>query len=364
MDKISIIIASSDLEYVEALSRFFISSGFGEKFSILFFTEEPLLREYIQCNEVDVLLIDEVWLSIVSTYQMYIQILSESNEDLDSDYPTHYKYQPIDELLLSIKKSCFELKKTNNREKKNELKTKVVSIFSPAGGSGKTTLAMNLTKQITSFQQQVVYISLETFYAPQFTLSNTEETNTFSKLIYYLKTNPNVLQNNLEEYTQFHSSLHCDFIQPSLCWQDMMDIQLNDMKKLIQFIKETNKYNYIVIDCSTSLHERILGALQESDYILNLVLDDIQCILKMKQWSQQSGTVNGVSLNEVFSASTKCILNKQTNDLTNNIKKHDVKIDGNLPYIPEWKSTQHIDQILTEEIYNQHVIQIFKQWLQ
>ncbi|NDI35584.1 hypothetical protein [Chengkuizengella sediminis] len=364
MDKIFLIVATNDGEYIEGFSNYIRTSKLRKEYSITFFTDQQLLQEHLQNNVVaNVLLIDETWMPVEIDTHINIQVLSESHESLEgSNHKFHFKYQSMNELLTSVKMSYLGTENFVSENKNDQdQKTKVISVFSPVGGSGKSVVSINLIKQLTMINEDVFYLNLETIYPFHFYIQNDDHTNQFSKLLYYLKTNPEFLQTHLDDFFSYHPVLHCDYINPSSQINDIIDLQLNDIKTFIQLIKETKKYNAIIIDCSSSLHERIIGTLQQSDFIFNILLDDNKCILKMKQMLQESNVLYGVSLSEVFSSKNKYILNKYTNECKNNFDEHGFYVQFHLPYIPQWKSVQHIDQLLTEDVFNEKVIQIYKQ---
>ncbi|NBI27857.1 AAA family ATPase [Chengkuizengella marina] len=365
MDKILLIVASNDREYIDGFSSYIRTSEIGKEFSITFFTDQQLINEYLQKNAAaNVLLIDETWMSVEVNTSINIQVLCESNKGLENcNYKYHFKYQPINDLLMAVKKGYIETYNIVPENKNSQAhKTKVISVFSPAGGSGKSVFSINLIKQLTMMDEEVFYLNLETIYPFQFYIQSDDLTNQFSKLLYYIKTNPAFLQNQLDDYLSYHPVLHCDYINPSSQMNDTLDLQLNDIKTYIQLIKETKKYNAIIIDCSSSLHERMIGALQQSDYIMNILIDDIQCILKMKQLIQESNELSGVGLSEILSSKNIYIMNKYTNECKNNLDEHGFYIHAYLPYIPQWKSVKHIDQLLTQDVFNEKVIQAYKQW--
>ncbi|MFS1512607.1 AAA family ATPase [Chengkuizengella sp. SCS-71B] len=364
MDKILLIVATNDREYIEGFSSYIRTSKIGKEFSITFFTDKLLLIEHLQNNvAANVLLIDEIWMPVEVTASINIQILCQSDKSLENfNQKSHPKYQSINDLLMAVKKCYLEMHNLVPENKNSQAhKTKVISVFSPSGGSGKSVVTINLVKQLTMMNEEVFYLNLETIYPFQFYIQNNDYKNQFSKLLYYIKTNPEFLQNQLDDYFSYHPVLHCDYINPPSQMNDSIDLQLDDIKTFIQLIKETKKYNAIIIDCSSSLHERMIGSLQQSDYIMNILLDDNQCILKMNQLLKKSNNLYGVSLSEVLSSKSKYILNKYTNECKNNFDDHGLYIHTYLPYIPQWKSVKHIDQLLTQNVFNEKVIQTYKQ---
>ncbi|GAA0363695.1 AAA family ATPase [Bacillus horti] len=69
------------------------------------------------------------------------------------------------------------------------LQTRVISIFSPVGGVGKTTLALNLCVLLSNQDYRTLYLNLEELCS-MYPLFQREDADPFSRLIYSIYAHP------------------------------------------------------------------------------------------------------------------------------------------------------------------------------
>ncbi|MGD9677848.1 MAG: AAA family ATPase [Vulcanibacillus sp.] len=353
----NLVIADKDIEYIELFKRYVRETEYEKKFTIKSFSTKENVEQYLlNQSNIEIILIDIQLLSdnLALNNVKTIILLSEKDRiDKEWQYPVVYKYQPLNRLISQVLGLFLETKE-ENKKINNDYKTKVLSIYSATGGSGKTTLAVNTAKRLSLKGNKVFYLTLGLITSVEvfFPSSGTYD---FSKILYYLKNNNNQVVSKIEMLKKYDVETKVDYLESFVNAEEIFDLTIEDVKLLIESIKLLEIYNYIIIDLEVSLHEYVIGALKESEYIIWLILDDIQSIEKTKV------TMNILEnfLNENYETLAEKIVfihnKKLGTDMQNNFSGTGIDLFGYLPYIPEWKIITSKNQLLTNNLFNSKI---------
>ena len=353
----NLVIADRDIEYIELFKRYVRETEYDKKFAIKSFSTKENLEQYLHSETMtEILLIDIQLLSdnlLFNNVNTTILLSEKDIIDKEWKYPLVYKYQPLNKLLSQVLGLFLETKE-ESKKINNDYKTKVLSIYSATGGSGKTTLAVNTAKRLSLKGNKVFYLNLGLITSEEIFFSNSG-TYDFSKILYYLKNNPKQVVSKIEMLKKYDVETKADYIESFVNANEIFDLRIEDVKLLIESIKLLDIYNYIIIDLEVSLQEYVIGALKESDYIIWLILDDIQSIHKT------TVTMNILKnlLNENYEVLAKKIVfihNKHLEtDIGNNFSGIGIDLFGYLPYIPEWKIITSKNQLLSNNLFNSKI---------
>jgi cellulose biosynthesis protein BcsQ len=353
MDKIQLLLLDEDTLYAERLAAFIRSSEFADKLQTKLFTKMEYLEKLLEADRNSfVLIVSEAFIADCMNYQESLCVLSISNfiqneGPSDSEIPSLYRFQPLQQLLTRV---LAHYKEKNAGYKPQSKKTaQVVSLYSAVGNSGKTLSAVHLSRELAFRGQRVFFLSLE---SPSFAfqLLQGADPQHFSQLLYYIKSNPELLGAKLELFKKNDPRLGFDFLSPCHHIREAQEMSGHDTQQLIEAILTLNSYDYIVLDLEASLQPRISQALKLSDHILWMVLDDLNCLHKTKSISKMIGSLSNVHY----------VLNKYTGSVFNDFNSADIMFDGYLPYIPEWKTVHAAEQIVTASIFSDQVMDIFE----
>ncbi len=162
-------------------------------------------------------------------------------------------------------------------ESKEEIKSKIITVFSTKGGVGKTTIASNLAVGIArSSKKKVVLVDLDLQFGDIAIMLNVSVKNTISDLIKEI----NQLDRELaDEYLVTHFS--GVRVLPAPVKPEYAEyITASHIEKIIGALKES--YHYIIIDTPASFHETVLASLDISDRILFVSTLDLPTIKNVK----------------------------------------------------------------------------------
>ncbi|MBD0379379.1 hypothetical protein [Paenibacillus sedimenti] len=352
MGKIQLFVLDDDSVYVERLAAFIRNSEFAEKLHVKLFTKLEFVMELLdrpQCE--GILLMSEAYFpQLMNRCTSLIKIiLSEtiaSSSDAEAKVPFLYRYQSLHQLLSRLVAFYWEKQKTGTAH--GSRSTQVLSIYSSAGNSGKSITAIHLAKQLSFRGERVFYLSLETVSSASLWLQG--DLARFSHILYYLKSTPELLGPKLELLKSCDQRLRIDYMAPKDQIREMQEMTGDAVRLLIEALTALDQYDFIIVDLEASVHPRILKALELSDHILWLLLDDLSDMFKTQALYKQIGSLQ--QLHFVINRYT----GKHLNDLSvlgNNIVK------GHLPYIPEWKSLHTPEQVWQSALFSEQVYDMF-----
>jgi cellulose biosynthesis protein BcsQ len=357
MNHIQLIVADENLEFIEMITHFINTSDCAFRYVLKTFTQREKLTQYLLFDEVHpIVLINRSMLDTdklpLSQVQCLILLTDFMPKATESNYPEIYKYQPLDQLFSKVMSIYQEQTGMIMHLDKRSRHTKVISVYSASGGSGKSTISLNLAKQYSSYGQKVIYISLETLCAFP-ALFHTDDTQQFSQMLYFLRSNSDKLQSKLTSLISSHIEFQFDYIEPIRNMKELDEITFDDVCMLINIISTTEKYDVMLFDLESSLHPRIEAALKCSDHICWIVLDDLTSFSKARTLID-----NLQFLEADFAKTTQkqihFIINKYLGNAANNFHL-DFAISGHLPYIPQWKIVTTGEQLLSSAVFNQHL---------
>lgn len=344
MSKIHLIIADKDEAYVDSLSNYLINNH-SNRFQINSFTKEEYLLEYISRNKGkdDILLLCSEWYtnSVLKDKVNTTIILSGgmlTNEAIDCEVIN--KYQRGDKMVSSILNCFAEVNPNRYYISDKEKKTKVIAIYSPVGGVGKTSIAVGASIKSAEDGKNVFYLNLENIQStPNF--FDCTNCQSISNIIYYIKEKKKNIALKIEgiRCTDPRYNIHY-FAPPDSC-VDLDEMSIDEIQYLLNKLRLSREYDEIFIDMSSNLNEKNVSILNASDQIilvidqgdlaiakLNTFLNELKLFSKRNDWD---------ILGKII-----IVLNKYNQSKVINIKSQNLDgkpISVKIPYIFEPIST-------------------------
>ena len=162
--KIRMLIATADDNYAEHLSNQ-ISIRYADVIEATVCTTEESLLQLPQGAGFDVALIDGPMMQNIDTGMIQLPLLlwSETEEctGVLSENVKIRKHQRISATVAEVLEHCAKLKAAESGA--DTEKARITAIWSPAGGVGKTTVALAIAAKKASEGKEALYISLEPF---------------------------------------------------------------------------------------------------------------------------------------------------------------------------------------------------------
>ncbi|MEW9698820.1 hypothetical protein [Paenibacillus sp. SI8] len=351
MTKIQLYVLDDDTVYADRLAAFVRTSEFAERLQVKLFTKLDYVIELMENPQLDgILLLSEVYYpQLTNTHASLCKIiLSETitnSQEAEVKVPFLYRFQSLQQLLSRL--IAFYWEKLMVTSTPGHKGTQILSIYGSVGSNGKTITAVHLAKQLSFRGERVFYLSLESISSASAWMQG--DSTRFSQILYYLRSTPELLAPKLELLKSHDPRLRVDYMTPRDLIREMQEMTGEDVRIFIEALVHLNQYDYIIIDMEAAVHPRIVKALELSDHIFWIVLDDLNDVFKTQALLKQIGNLHKVHL----------IVNKYTGKLANDFTGLNNPVKGYLPYIPEWKIIHTAEQIWQSVLFSEQVYEIF-----
>jgi len=358
MGKINLVIADYETEYIELIKSYLRQSEYQDKYLIKSFSQTANFASYLQtADPLDLFLITEDFYSpdilknskaFILTDKIPVASFQDTGAIADISPKKIYKYQPLNKLFSQIT-SYFLMDYQYELGNNKQSLSKIITIYSAGGGVGKTTLALNLLKYLTSLDKKVLYLNLELLNpTPVFFL--TTGAHDLSKIIYYLKTNRQQLAAKLESYKKYDPLTKAYFFEPFANPIEVLEITQKEIEQLLDSLVQQASYDYIIVEHDAAINEQTIAMLNKSDYLLWMLLDDLQNLYKTNLLIRQLEQFLIEDPSKLRKISY--VQNKYLGEGFKNIENLGVaNIVGCLPYIPAWKTVSTTEQLFSSGAY-------------
>lgn len=365
MKKIRVVIADNNIEYLKHLATFIRTSNEASMFIATFFSNKRNLELYILKEKaVDILLISPQLINDQLNIDSNTTVILLDDDELINDkdegmYPSVFRYQRLNQLISDIMAIYYEQNKTAGRLLARSKQTKVIASYSPIGGSGKTTIAMNICRQLAVNDARVFYLNLELFNTTSLFFTSDED-NPSLQIFYYVKTAAEDLHAKVESLKKYDPYSMVEYFDLEISPEEMLEINESEIERLINSIVATGAYDYVVVDLDSSLHERNIAVLKECDQILWPIVNDHISILKTKSFFDQSEIIENMN---TIQDKLLILLNKYTDMSVDGIEELGVPIDGYLPLISSWSTVHSNSEILQQDEFIQAIQTVIRERL-
>ena len=203
MRKLSLLIVDSDEDYLKALSTYFSINYFSE-FKITSISSKEYFSKYLSSVQgIDILLINRNMFSaeIEKKFINTIILMGEDTEDKSIiDYGYIFKYMRANKIYNEIKR-YFIAENPNIGEDVTTGKkmTKVTTVYSPIGGSGKSIVSITTALKLVENANEVLYLNFEDIPSTS-VFFDCRNRNSMSDLLYLAKDRNEHLSSEILKY--------------------------------------------------------------------------------------------------------------------------------------------------------------------
>lgn len=321
MSKLTVIIADEDENYLSPIEIKFLEE-IGDVAEIITITDRDYFDEYFGIpRKVDVLIIDKIFYKdYLSKHDINkIFILNETLDEIGEN--EIYKYTSVkdiyDEVIGNINLSeeiVYEKKHTN-----------VIMAYSPAGGTGVTTLSLVLAKAIANKHKKVLYLSTENMQS----MSAYEDIDeNMSKLLERA-----IITQSYDIHTIINNEVvvrqGVSYIPPTKQATTVLGIKEENYLHLISKMKEVNLYDYIVVDTDSELTQNKCAMMALADKVVLVVAQNEGSVKKTDIFLEN---IDCSDLNKFLFICNKYRSEKE-NNLTNSSMKNQCIVKQYIEYL-------------------------------
>jgi cellulose biosynthesis protein BcsQ len=290
MGKLRLVIADEDEGYVESLTGF-LMSNYPQRFQIGSFTKPEYLEKFLSDNEcrVDILLVSPAftvaqgWKKKAGTV---IILYEGKHSGKVNGCECVNKYQHGDILVSAILDISSGDGKTGLAQTGGTRNTRIVSVYSPIGGAGKTSIAANICIQCSRRGLKAFYLNLENAHSTPCYFDGSSEYN-LSHVFFYLKDRDCNLGMKLEGLKSIDTTYNVHFFMPPDTILEMDEMLPEDYRCLIRQFRQIGSYDVVVVDMDSNFESRNMALLEMSDEILLVAGEDYVSKAKMAAFFRQ-----------------------------------------------------------------------------
>ncbi|WP_143315253.1 AAA family ATPase [Clostridium sp. HBUAS56017] len=272
MGKYNLLILDEDTFYINNLVNY-ISSNFNKEFNVMSFSDEEHFRTYLGKSEkIDIVLTSmEFFEKYKEKVKDKMVILLAKESLYNNDLPYIKKYQSVEKICRDII-TIYESSEKESIER--DTKAKLIAFYSPVGGIGTTTIAVNTAFTMAIQGEKVLYLSFENLQTIAAFMPNRKNAYNFSDLVLSIREDTekfkNVLKNGVLKYED--SSLY--YFNPVDSVLDIEDLNMDWVKELIDSIIDKGGFDYIMCDLPANLSSKFYYVFEKSVNIMSLIGQD------------------------------------------------------------------------------------------
>lgn len=307
MSKFNLVLADSDVWYIDSLSRY-IRSTYANKFNISIFTSKPILEGFLSNNssKADILLASPDMLpeKIQDINAATTILLVDSTVPLQqSAFPGINKYQPGETIFNKIVEICSG---TNSRIQEIFKGTRgayVISVYSPVGGSGKTIISIYLSVLLSRMGLRVFYLNLESLGTTDFLMNSSDShgsRDSFNDILFYLQENREKLAARINTLKRTDIQNNISFFNSSGCSLELDEITEYELEKLVTEMRQIDQFDTIVVDTDSVLNPRSMAMLYNSDSIVLVTLQNPLAQQKLHAFENEIKRIEPDSWQTIF----------------------------------------------------------------
>lgn len=286
MIRIKVVFADEDERYLKEMRYEFMEKA--PQVDLITFTKKEMIYHYFeQGGTADILIVDEGFaeekLKNLSLSTTRI-VLSFSMEPIDG-FEIVKKYQRMETLLDTVL-----LKHAQNNGTietiRGDSDTRIAVFYSPAGGTGKTTLALALSAAGASAGFNILYMNLEEIDSIRELLDQTS--GCLTDVFFALKAEGMNAGIKLKESLGKESSSGFYYLSGVESIGEFEEIDGNNVAELVESIRELSCHDLVILDLSSSFNEKTRRILKAADVVFMPITKGETGISKLQRFMEEA----------------------------------------------------------------------------
>lgn len=258
----TVVLADGDEAYLERLSNYFMEKA--PQLELALFTDQEMMDRYLGENRPDILLVGEEFAGKAKEAKAAVRLVLSSSMAPAEGFEVIKKYQKTEKLLSEILLKYAEATGTGETLKGSS-HTRTAAFYSPAGGGGKSVLALGMACACARAGLRTLYLNLEEIDSVQGLLPPAP--GSMSDLFLALKTKGMNVGIKLAACVGEEPVNGFWYVSGVDSISEYEEISGEEMERLLEAVKDQAEYDILIADLSSGFHERTLSVLRQSDII-------------------------------------------------------------------------------------------------
>lgn len=290
LGRLSLVMADGDRDYLARFERFLIVN-YPQRFEVFSFSSSDTLLDFLNNHDKkDILLINRkiyrkelrfIGVDSVTGANSVIFLSGDGGEVVPEGFDVIDKYQHAEKIVAEILR-LYSSGCAKDCHVSGSNHTHLVCIYSPAGGTGTSSIAAGCSILSAGRGLKTFYLNLENVPSTG-RYFNGETEQSFSNVIYYLKGKGHNLGLKLESAKCCDSKNGVYFYAPPASVLDMSELTEQDIVHMLDEFKKGAIYDAVFIDLPSGLNPHNTAVLGHSDAIILVLGQGESTTLKMNQ---------------------------------------------------------------------------------
>lgn len=349
--KIKIALLECDKNYLMRIVSTF-GTKYSDKFEIYSFTDIDAAFGTLNSARIDVLLASDVFdidINKLPKRCAFAYLVDSMGIDMLNNQRAICKFQKADLIYKQILSIYSEKASSITGFKMAEEEGQIIVFCSASGGVGSSTMAAACAVRYAAQKKKVLYLNLEKFGSADVFFSGQGQFD-ISDIIFALKSKKTNLPMKLESCVK-QDAHGVYFYSPAKIALDMMELNAEEILRLISELKLMGEYDYIILDMDFGIDKDMLNIYRQAQAIVlvgdgslvsNTKTERAYLALMTLEQNVDAPLVNRVSF----------IYDKVSSKNGQSINSPGLKILGGAPRYAGASIQQIIDQLSTMDIFD------------
>ncbi len=257
--RIKLAVLEKDISYLNRIVSVF-GTKYSDKLEIYSFTDHDIAISSLENSRIDVFVASDIFdidVAALPKRCAFAYFVDFANIDTIKEQPAICKFQKAEQIYKQILSIYSDKSESISGINFGEDNTNICVFTSVSGGAGASTMAAAAAMYFAGNNRKTLYLNLEKFGSSELFFSG-EGQYDMSDIIFSLKSRKSNLSLKLESCVRQDASGVFFYAQPKIAL-DMLELNNDEIKRLISEIQITGSYDYIVIDADFALDKDSLN---------------------------------------------------------------------------------------------------------
>ena len=349
--KIKVAILERDRSYLTRIVSVF-GTKYADKLELYSFTDPQIAVGTLNSSKIDVLLASDAFdidVKALPNRCAFAYLVDAVGIEAINNQTAICKFQKADLIykqILSVyaEKATAILGFTPGADKGS-----VIVFASPAGGVGTSTVAASCALHFAKAGNKVLYLNLETFGSADLFFAG-DGSFDLSDIIFALKSKKSNLHLKLSGCVKKDLRGVEFFSQPKIVL-DRLELNEEEIGRLLQEVKLGGDYDYIILDMDFSLQQKVLDVYRKAQMLVMVSDGSPAGNLKIKRAYEALATIDG-SKDAPLTSRMGVIYNRFSSKRGEMAQIENLRTIGGVPVYTGGTTEQILDQISAMEMFD------------